>query len=71
MRHFKEATLCDFMCSVYNNYIMNLLCCRRDNINSTKLAEGTVLTSKRLEVYKEEESQRERSEQQYRVESKV
>ena len=41
-RHFKEASLCDFMCSVYN-YTVNLLCSRRDSINN-KPADGTVLT---------------------------
>ena len=47
MRHFKEAILCDFMCNVYNYYYtVSLLCSRRDSINSNKLAEGTVLTSK-------------------------
>ena len=59
------------MCSAYNNYTVNLLCSRKDNINSNKLADGTVLTPKGLEVYNKEESRRERSWQQYRVESKV
>ena len=54
------------MCSVYN-YTVNLLCSRRDNIIN-KPADGTVLTQKGLEVYKKV---KERSEQQYRVESKV
>ena len=40
------------MCSVYNNYYtVSLLCSRRDNIDSNKPVEGTVLTSKGLEVY--------------------
>ena len=50
-RHFKEASLCDFMCSVYN-YTVNLLCSRRDNIIVNKPADGTVVTQKGLEVYK-------------------
>ena len=53
------------MCSVYN-YTVNLLCSKRDN--RVKPADGTVLTQKGLEVYKKV---KERSEQQYRVESKV
>ena len=44
-RHFKEASLCDFMCSVYN-YTVNLLCSRRDNIITNKPADGTVLTQR-------------------------
>ena len=48
-RHFKEASLCDFICSVYNNYTVNLLSSRRDNIIN-KPADGTVLTQKGLEV---------------------
>ena len=48
-RHFKEAILCHFMCSVYNNYTVNLLCSRRDKISSNnKPANGTVLTQKGL-----------------------
>ena len=66
-RHFKEASLCDFMCSVYN-YTVDLLCSRRDNITINKPADGTVLTQKGLEVYKKV---KEKSEQQYRAESKV
>ena len=54
------------MCSTYN-YTVNLLCSRRDNIIN-KPADGTVLTQKGLEVCKKV---KERSEQQYRVESKV
>ena len=44
-----------------------VLCSKRDNIIN-KPADGTVLTQKGLEVYKKV---KERSEQQYRVESKV
>ena len=68
IRHFKEATLCGFMCSVYNNYTVNLLCSRGDNI--IKSVEGLYLHQKGLEVYKKKEV-KERTEQQYRVESKV
>ena len=50
---------------------MNLLCSRRDNNINNKPAEGTVLTSKMTGGVQQEESQRERSKQQYRVESKV
>ena len=66
----KETILRGFMCSAYNNYTVNLLCSRRVKNNSNKLADGTVLTSKgwrRTTI----RNQRERSEQQYRVESKV
>ena len=68
-RHFKEASLCDFMCSVYN-YTVNLLCSRRDSIIN-KPADGTVLTQKGLEVYKKVKERSEMSELQHRVESKV
>ena len=47
---------------------MCLLCSRRDNNNQP--AEGTVLTSKGLEVHKKKKV-KEMSGQQYRVESKV
>ena len=40
-RHFKEASLCDFMCSAYNNTV-NLLCSRRVNIIN-KPADGLCL----------------------------
>ena len=71
-RHFKEATLCHPMCSVYDNYTVNLLCSRRDNnINNSKLAEGTALTQKGLEVYKEENQREVRAAVQGRVQGEM
>ena len=64
IRHFKEATLCGFMCSVYNNNTVNLLCSRGDKI-IIKSVEGLYLHQKGLEVYKKKV--KERTEQQYRL----